>query len=337
MADSRFHTRSQPLLLGAIAAQCDCDLADPADAGFAVDDVAPLDQAGATQISFFNNPKYRDDFAASKAGACIVAASAVADAPKGMKLLIAKDSYRAYAKAATLFYPFPKSDGVVAKTAIVDGTLGQNCSVGHYAVIAKGAQIGNDCMIEAGVQIGPGVVLGDGCWIGPNATLAHCIVGKGVRIHTGARIGQDGFGFALGAPSHLAVPQLGRVMVGDGVNIGANTTIDRGAGPDTVIGAGCVIDNLVQIAHNVQMGRGCVLAAQVGIAGSTTLGDFVVMGGQAGVAGHLTIGSGARIAAQSGITKDVPAGQEWIGFPAAPRMAYWREQAKIKKLLGLKG
>jgi len=336
MADLRFHTRSQPHTLGALAGASEGILANPADAGFVLDDVASLDQAGPTQISFLSNPKYHDQFVNSKAGACIVPQEAVALAPEGMKLLIAKDPYRAYARVAALFYPFPEGNGIIADTAVVDGILGVDCSVGHYAVISREATVGDDCLIESGAFIGPGVVLGNRCWIGAGAVLSHCILGERVRVHTGARIGQDGFGFAVGPGGHLPVPQLGRVVIGDHVNIGANTTIDRGAGPDTVIGDGCAIDNLCQIAHNVKLGRGCVIAAQVGIAGSSTIGDFVIIGGQAGVAGHLNVGSGAKIAAQSGVTKDIPAGEEWVGFPAAKRQDYWREHVKMKKLLGQK-
>ncbi|HEY8964295.1 MAG TPA: UDP-3-O-(3-hydroxymyristoyl)glucosamine N-acyltransferase [Alphaproteobacteria bacterium] len=336
MADARFHTKSQPLLLGVLAAACECTLANTDDAGFKVDDVAPLDQAGPSHISFLSNRKYRDEFLASKAGACIVSQDAANDAPKGMKLLIAKDPYRAYAKAATLLYPYPQSDGLIADTAVIDGIHGVNCSIGHHAIISREATIGDNCIIEAGAYIGPGVVIGSNSWIGPNATITHAVLGQNVRIHTGVRIGQDGFGFAMGA-DHVPVPQLGRVVIGNHVNIGANTCIDRGAGPDTIIGDGCIIDNLCQIGHNVKLGRGCVLVSQVGISGSTILGDYAVMGGQAGVAGHLNIGAGAQIAAQSGVIGDVPAGEEWVGFPAMPRMAFWRMQAGIKKLLGQKG
>jgi UDP-3-O-[3-hydroxymyristoyl] glucosamine N-acyltransferase len=200
-------------------------------------------------------------------------------------------------------------------------------------VIGPRAQIGAGTRIEANAVIGAGVVVGPECWIGAGSSLTHCILGRRVRIHSGVRVGQDGFGFSLGPKGHLPVPQLGRVIIEDFVNIGANTTIDRGAGPDTLIGTGSVIDNLVQIAHNVKLGRGCVIAAQCGISGSSTLGDFVILGGQVGIAGHLNIGTGVRVAAQSGVTKDIPAGQEWVGFPAAPRRQYWKELAKLKKLL----
>ncbi len=188
----------------------------------------------------------------------------------------------------------------------------------HNAVIGPGAAIGKRCAIGANTVIGASVVLGDDVRVGANATLSYCIVGSRVRIYTGVRIGQDGFGFAPDPDAPVKVPQLGRVIVGDDVEIGANTTIDRGAGPDTIIGSGTMIDNLVQIGHNVQIGRGCVLVSQVGISGSTRLGDYVMIGGQGGLTGHLMIGDGAKIGAQAGVLRDVKAGEVVLGSPSIP-------------------
>ncbi len=321
MADTRFHERKGPFTLGEIAAQCEAELHDPAQAGVVISDVAALDAAGEGQLSFLDNPKYRADFQVSRAAACIIAPDMVAHAPAGTALLVSGHSYRSYALAARMFYP-PAASGGIDEAARIHPT----------------AKIGPHCTIEAFTVIGPHVEIGEGSHIGSNVSISHSLIGKGVRIHNGVRIGQDGFGFAMGPKGHLPVPQLGRVIIGDFVNIGANTTIDRGAGPDTEIGMGCIIDNLVQIGHNVKMGRGCVVVSQVGISGSTVIGDFVVLGGQAGVAGHLNIGSGARIAAKSGVMKDIPAGQQdWAGFPAIPRREYWKQQAILKKLLSKTG
>jgi UDP-3-O-[3-hydroxymyristoyl] glucosamine N-acyltransferase len=168
--------------------------------------------------------------------------------------------------------------------------------------------------------------------VASNCTLTHCEIGERVILHPGVRIGQDGFGFAPGAQGHTKVPQLGRVLIGDDVEIGANSTIDRGAGPDTVIGAGTKIDNLVQIGHNVSIGRGCLIVALVGISGSTKIGDFVMIGGQAGVAGHLKIGDGARIAAQSGVSRDLAPGATVAGSPAEDARAFWRDLAFLRRL-----
>ncbi len=335
MADTRFFSRSSSHSLADIASASECTLADITKATQNISDVHALQDATSEHLSFLDNAKYRDAFRASRAGACIVAADMVPEAPAGMALLVSKNPYRSYALAAALFYPWMSGDAVMSPAAHIDttATIGAGVSIAAGVVIGPHAQIGQGTRIEANTIIGQGVTIGNECWIGSNATLSHCILGQRVRIHTGARIGQDGFGFALGPKGHIPVPQLGRVIIEDFVNIGANTTIDRGAGPDTVIGAGSVIDNLVQIGHNVKLGRGCVIAAQTGISGSTTLGDFVVLGGQVGISGHLHIGAGVRVAAQSGVTKDIPAGQEWVGFPAAPRREYWKQIASLKKLL----
>jgi UDP-3-O-[3-hydroxymyristoyl] glucosamine N-acyltransferase len=180
--------------------------------------------------------------------------------------------------------------------------------------------------------IAQNVEIGDQSVIGANASISHALIGANVRIYPGVRIGQDGFGFAIDPAGHVKVPQLGRVIIGDSVEIGANTTIDRGAGPDTHIGQGSWIDNLVQIGHNVKIGRGCVIIAQTGVAGSTVLEDYAVLAAQVGVAGHLTIGMGARIGAQSGVMRDVAAGSEVMGAPAMPAKQFMRQVAMLRKM-----
>ena len=200
------------------------------------------------------------------------------------------------------------------------------------AIIGREAQVGRGSTIAAGAVIGYRVTIGRGCYIGPGATVAHALVGDRVILHAGVRIGQDGFGFAMGAEGHLKVPQIGRVIIQDDVEIGANTTIDRGALKDTIIGEGTKIDNLVQIGHNVVIGRHCVIVAQVGISGSTELGDFVVMGGQSGVVGHVKIGAGAQIAGASHVKDDVPPGARMGGTPAVPLRDYARQIAILKRL-----
>jgi UDP-3-O-[3-hydroxymyristoyl] glucosamine N-acyltransferase len=199
------------------------------------------------------------------------------------------------------------------------------------------AEIGRRTLIGANAVIGPGVVIGDDCVVGAGATISHSLIGDRVNVYPGARLGQDGFGFAMGPEGHLKVPQLGRVIVEDDVEIGANTTIDRGAGPDTVIGAGTKIDNLVQIGHNVRLGRGCILVAQVGISGSTRFGDGVAAGGQAGFTGHLHVGAGARIAAQSGVMRDVEPGATIGGSPAVPIQEFLRQGVVLHRLARRKG
>jgi len=208
----------------------------------------------------------------------------------------------------------------------------EDCDIGPNAVIEQGVRLGRRCRVGANTVIAAGVEVGDDCRIGPNVTLSHCVIGSRVVLHPGVRIGQEGFGFASDPAGPVKVPQLGRVLIGNDVDIGANTTIDRGSGPDTVIGSGSMIDNLVQIGHNVILGRCCVLAGQVGISGSTRLDDFVMVGGQGGLAGHLHIGRGVRIAAKSGIMRDIPAGETVCGSPAVPLTEFMRQTAVLQRL-----
>jgi UDP-3-O-[3-hydroxymyristoyl] glucosamine N-acyltransferase len=334
MADPRFFANAGPFTLGELARRGGAELGQGADAGRRITDVAPLDTAGADHISFLDNRKYIDAFANSRAGACVVNAAVAGRAPPGMALLLAPDPYRSYAKIARAFYPVPPPEAGVSARAVVDSeaVLGEGCRIEPGAVIGARAEIGARCHVGANAVVGSGVVTGDDCVIGSGATVSHALLGDRVNIYPGARIGQDGFGFAMGAEGHLKVPQLGRVVIGDDVEIGANTTIDRGAGPDTVIGAGTKIDNLVQIGHNVQIGRGCVIVAQVGISGSTRIDDFAALGGQAGLTGHLKIGAGARIAAQAGVMKDVPPGATVAGAPAVPMTEWLRHAAILGRL-----
>jgi len=339
MADPRFFTVAGPFSLARLAEISGAELAPGTDGAIEIRDVAALDIAGEGQISFLDNRKYVASFLATKAAAAIVHPDMADKAPAGVALLLSKDPYRAYAKVAQAFYPQPAPEAWVAPTAFVDSSakVGEGCRIEHGAVIGARAEIGARCRIGPNAVIGDGVVLGDDCIIGANSTVQFALVGSRVNVYPGARIGQDGFGFAMGPQGHLKVPQLGRVIIGDNVEIGANTTIDRGAGPDTVIGSGSMIDNLVQIGHNVQLGRGCVIVAQAGISGSTKLGDFVAAGGQVGIAGHLNIGTGARIAAQAGVAKDIKPGETVGGTPAVPQMEWLRQSAALNKLVRRKG
>jgi UDP-3-O-[3-hydroxymyristoyl] glucosamine N-acyltransferase len=221
-----------------------------------------------------------------------------------------------------------------AASAHIDVTavVPEDCDIGPNVVIERDARLGRRCRVGANTVVGAGVEVGDDCQIGANVTLSHCLIGARVVLHPGVRIGQAGFGFAPDAKVPIKVPQLGRVVIGDDVGIGANSTIDRGSGHDTVIGSGSMIDNLVQIGHNVVLGRCCILAGQVGISGSTRLDDFVMVGGQGGLAGHLHIGRGARIAAKSGLMRDVPAGETVCGSPAVPISRFMRQTAVLQRL-----
>lgn len=331
MVDSRFFFNAGPFLLGDLAKDVGAELASAGDAERSIVDVAPLDQATGRDLTFLDNRKYIPALETSQAAACILKPELRDHAPETMALLLSNDPYRAYAHCAQRFYPRRDPVPGISSGAHVDDSaeLGEACRVEAGAWIGPGAKIGARTWVHANAVIGQSVCIGAQSSIGANASLQYCEIGNRVIVHQGACIGQDGFGFAMGPQGHLKIPQLGRVIIHDDVEIGANASIDRGAGPDTIIGAGTKIDNLVQIAHNVEIGRCCVIVAQVGISGSTKLGDFVVVGGQAGFTGHLTIGSGARFAARSGVMHDVAAGAVMGGNPAIAQQQNLRRIATL--------
>jgi UDP-3-O-[3-hydroxymyristoyl] glucosamine N-acyltransferase len=334
MTDARFFIKAGPFSIDELARIASSQIAGAKETPHRFLDVKPLSAAGPTDVSFIDNRRYVADFETTKAGAIVVAPDLVDRAPAGAALLVMRDPYRGYALIAQAFYPVRRSAPTIAANASIapDATVGKDVAIGPGAVVGALAQIGDRTTIGPNTVIGDGVQLGADCIVASNCTLTHCEIGERVILHPGVRIGQDGFGFAPGAQGHTKVPQLGRVLVGDDVEIGANSTIDRGAGPDTVIGAGTKIDNLVQIGHNVSIGKGCLIVAQVGISGSTRIGDFVMIGGQAGLTGHLKIGDGARIAAQSGVSRDVAARATVAGSPAEDARAYWRDLAFLRRL-----
>lgn len=334
MADPDFFERAGPFTLGHIATITGAHI-ENGSADLVLEDVAPLDLAGHGQLSFLDNTRYREQFRSSKAAACFVTPEMSGDAPSGMALLVTKNPYRANALAVQEFYPDSRPVSSVSDRASIhpDADIGDDCIIEDHVVIGEGAVIGQGCWIGANSVIGRHVRLGDGCRVGANVTLSHCHIGIGSRLYPGVRIGQDGFGFAMDPSGFVKVPQLGRVMIGNHVEIGANTAIDRGTSGDTVIGDGAWIDNLVQIGHNVRVGKGCVIVSQAGVAGSAVLEDYVVLAGQAGIAGHLTIGTGSKIAAQAGVWRDVPAGVEMMGSPALPVKQFIRQVAMLSRML----
>lgn len=340
MSDPTFFAAPKPATLAEICSWTGATCSAEDAARIVVQGVGPLDSAGPGDITFLDNKKYLPQLAETRAGACLVAERFAAKVPAGVVAVVVKDPYRAFATVVGRFYPAALrlegawGEGGVSPAAHVhpSARLEPGVVVEPGAVIGARAEIGTGTVISANAVIGHDVRIGRNAHIGPGATLIHCLLGNRVVVHAGVRIGQDGFGFAMGAQGHLKVPQIGRVVVQDDVEIGANTTIDRGANRDTVIGEGTKIDNLVQIAHNVETGRHCVICGQVGISGSTRLGDFVVLAGQVGLAGHVTVGTGAQLGARSGVHTDVPPGARWVGAPAKPFMEAAREVAALARL-----
>ncbi len=326
MTDNRFFKSAGPFTLGEIAKEIGAEIDDESK-HVNVSDVAPLCDAGEGDLSFFDNKKYLKDFESTKATACITSPDNKHIAPAGMHLLLTPLPYYAYAKAAAYLFPFPKSTGKVSPHAFIDPSakIGKNVQIGPGSIIEENVEIGDNTVIKSNVSIAENVIIGSECIIDSNASLSHTVIGNQVNIFPGVMIGQAGFGFAFGPNGYENIPQLGRVVIGDKVLIGSNTTIDRGANKDTIIGKGTMIDNLVQIAHNVQIGKMCVIVAQSGIAGSTIIEDYVMMGGQCGIGGHITIGMGAKLAARSAVVRNIPAGQEYMGVPAVPKKQYASE------------
>ncbi len=340
MSDPSFFAAPKAATVAEVCAWTGASVADDVDRATVLTGVGPLDVAGRGDVSFLENKKYVGMLAETRASACFVSAAHASLVPAGVIALVVKEPYRACATVTAKFYPAAMhlegvfGEGGVSSAAHVHATakLEPGVVVEPGAVIGARAEIGTGTVVCANAVIGHDVRIGRNGYVGAGAVVIHSLLGNRVVLHAGVRLGQDGFGFAMGPGGHLKVPQIGRVVVQDDVEIGANTTIDRGANRDTVIGEGTKIDNLVQIAHNVEIGRHCVIVSQVGISGSTKLGDYVVLAGQAGLVGHLKIGTGAQIGAQAGVANDVPAGARYAGSPARPFMEHARELATLHRL-----
>ena len=343
MPDPRFFARRGPFSLAHLAAVAG---AEPVDAPAGMfDDVAPLELAGPAQVSFLDHPRYRAAARETRAGACLVRPDWAALLPVSTARLVTGDPYAAYARVALAFYPEEGlPDGGARQETRIDpaarvhptAAIGAGSRIAAGAVIEADARLGACSEVAANAVVGARVRLGECCRIGAAASLSHCLVGSRVIVHAGARIGQDGFGFVPGAMP-FKVPQLGRVIIEDEVEIGANTTIDRGSVGDTVIGRGAKIDNLVQIAHNVEIGPGCVIVAQSGVAGSTRIGAGAVLAAQSGATGHLVIGPGVRLAARGAATRDLIGDRDYAGAPAVPAAEWRRQVATLRRLARSRG
>ena len=304
------------------------------DGGIEILGPATLKSAGPENISFYANKKYREQLLTTRAGAVVIAPK---DVPpeRSFAVVLSENPLDDFRRVVELFFPPENPEPFISPKASISprAKIGKNVRIEDFAVVGA-AQIGDGVVIGAQCYVGDGVVIGDGTRLFPQVVIYHdCVIGKNVIIHSGAVIGADGFGYSRTPDGvYHKIPQVGRVVIGDNVEIGANTTIDRGALDDTIIGDGTKIDNLVQIGHNVVMGKNCAIAGQAGIAGSCILGDGVRLGGQSGLAGHLELGNDVTVYAQSGVDKSFGDGAVIWGSPARPAREMFRQLAALTKL-----
>jgi UDP-3-O-[3-hydroxymyristoyl] glucosamine N-acyltransferase len=342
MAQPTFFKQPPWSTLADIAALTTALLVEASRGGQQVRGLASLDEAGPMHLTFYDNLKYADQLASTKAGACLVSARFEAAVPAHVAILRAAQPFREFVKVARELYsealrPQTWFDNTgIAASAIIDPSahLEDGVIVDPLAVIGPNVEIGTETVIGAGAVIAANVRIGRDCNVGARTSIQYTLIGNNVLIHPGCSIGQDGYGFVFFGPDgHLKVPQTGRVLIQNDVEIGAGTTIDRGSLRDTVIGEGTKIDNQVQIGHNVTIGRHCLLAAQIGLAGSLTIGDNVALGAKVGINNHLHIGDGAQVTAMSAVKDDIPAGGRWGGFFAKPTKQWFREIVALERLV----
>ncbi|GHD08990.1 UDP-3-O-(3-hydroxymyristoyl)glucosamine N-acyltransferase [Tianweitania populi] len=334
-----FFAPSRAFTVAEIAAVAGASLQQGELHGRKITGIASADTAESEQVTFVD-AKHRGALAGLQSGAVFVPAQLADKVPSHIAVLVVDHPQAAFAAVGRLMYPnAARPTSVTGRTGVSaaahiddDAVVEEGATIEAGAVIGRGAAVGAGAIIAANAVIGAGCQIGRDSYVGAGATVLHALIGNNVIIHAGVRIGQDGFGYVGSARGPEKMPQIGRVIIQDHVEIGANTTIDRGAMSDTVIGEHSKIDNLVQIAHNVRIGRGCIVAGLCGISGSVQLGDGVMLGGGVGLADHLKIGSGARLAAGSGFMNDVPAGEAWGGYPAQPMGEMLREIATIRRL-----
>lgn len=296
---------------------------------------AKIEEGTEGAISFLSNPKYTHYLYNTKSSIVIVNEDLELEKDVDATLIRVKNAYESIAKLLQIYEASkPKKTGVAPQAYIAPSAkLGNNCYVGPFAYVGEGTEIGDGCQIYPHAVIGDNVKVGTNCIFYPNTTIYQgCEIGNNVTIHAGSVIGADGFGFAPGADGYDKIPQIGIVVIEDNVEIGANTCVDRSTMGATVIHKGVKLDNLVQVAHNVEIGENTVMSAQVGIAGSTKVGSWCMFGGQVGLAGHITIGDKTFLGAQSGVPGSLKGGEELIGTPPMNPRAYFKSQAIFRRL-----
>jgi UDP-3-O-[3-hydroxymyristoyl] glucosamine N-acyltransferase len=331
IADSRFYRRHGPFSTAEVALA----IGSPCPGSQAMlSGVAPLQHAGASDISFLDSARYKRLLQDTCAGAVVVEPGLADCVPRTAVALFTPSAAEAWAKVVRLFHPLPPIDPGCDPTAYIaaGARIDDTAEIGPFAYIGEGVEIGAGSVVGPHAVLREGVVVGADCRIGAGCVISHAVIGAGSCLYSGVLIGQEGFGLARTSAGLRTVPHLGRAVIGADVEIGAGCTIDRGSLDDTVIGDGCRLDNLVHIAHNVKLGRGCVIVAQVGIAGSTVLEDFVQVGGQSAIAGHLRIGAGAQIAGKSGVMSNLEPGAVVFGVPAQPKTQAFRQLAWLRRM-----
>jgi UDP-3-O-[3-hydroxymyristoyl] glucosamine N-acyltransferase len=328
MPDPRFFESMAPLTLEAVGRLSGALIPEGAGA-VRVDRVAIASRGGPGALAFVSAPAFLQAMAEVPPTACFVPEALATSLPPGCMPLVHRNPHGAYAVVAAALHPPRRHVGAAAISP--DARLELGAVLGPGVVVGQGASIGSGTVIGPNTVIGPGVAIGRDCQIGANVSISFALIGDRVKILAGSVIGEHGFGATAGSTGIIDIPQLGRVILQDGVTIGACTTIDRGAYEDTVIGENTKIDNLVMVGHNCVIGRNNLMAANTGISGSVTSGDNVIFGGKAGVGDHLTIGEGARVAAGAGVLADIPPGETWSGYPARPIRQFLRETVWLAK------
>ncbi|MBU1304206.1 MAG: UDP-3-O-(3-hydroxymyristoyl)glucosamine N-acyltransferase [Alphaproteobacteria bacterium] len=335
MVDKRFHRFAGPATVRDVfAALRRTDVESAADAqDFLISGVQDLDVAGSGDLALAAHASYSAELSATKAGIVIVLPALLELVPAGVVALVSDKPHPLFADMLDYFYP-QSTRAIIAggRDDLGEPLLEADVLLGANVVIGHGVEIGRGSVIGANTVIGPGVTIGRNTLIGANCTIDCAHIGNEVVIHSGTRIGTEGFGWLDQGRGNRKVPQLGRVLIQDRVEIGANSSIDRGALGDTMIGEGTKIDNLVQIGHNCRIGRNCLIAAMTGLSGSTVVGDGVLMGGGVGTSGHLSIGAGSVVHGRAAVTKDWPAGSKLAGAPAQDIRDFWREIAVVRRL-----